>query len=1006
MALRESALRDVQNFLGAVRKLNVHNILSSMEEFELWLRLESSSPQIRQEAREDLGNRINDLKNLARYARLALDYDVEFERQTLAEYLSTQKLLGGWKSHEALAAVALAEASGNPNEIVQLLENSSAELEKWLDPRALLALDIESLARSGRIADARVKVEVFSERFGAAESSSIRNIVEEIAGGDPLALRIASFEASGSAFDRRLLADELLLRKEFKLAAEHLTALFAQAPTISEASRIARCLIDGGLAGDLEAFLARPDVTSMTNDSLDLQSYQAWSAYLSGDLRLARDRLIALRRHHKRPDDRALWVNISVESGNWEDLSEVIDEDLSRKDALTGDDLRWSVEIGRALRSPVTELLVDALAEKGKAESRPELLLAAYQASVGLGLESKTTTKEWFQKAHLMSGPDGPVQALGIKDVISITEQTAQHQRRINDLVNRGDAPLSIAAQPLHMTLVEIVIGSFIVNSSIVDPRMAIGVPLFAGNRKFGTVPGVKFCFDRSSLISLTYAGLLEKVLEALDGAYIARGAMGEFLADSARVPFHQPSRIAAGQQILDHVALHRLKPLPRSKPSSAARLKQLGRSLCNLVHAAEASESAVVISPPLYKPNSLMEELVDPTPFCKVFCDLPSLVDFLEERGVLSEDGAATAKSALGDQAQRWPFTVRLDATKPIYLDELSAARLEEMGLLSVISRVFSEVIVSSETLEDAAALVGHAANQRKIEAVIRQLRLIVANAVKSGKLRLTPANARRPRDDEPSTGLSLENLIRNTGNADAIIVDDRAINKFDHVTDESGRQTRVATSLDLLITLAQRSAISPAEVQRAISAWRNSYALFLPINREEMAAAALRAGVQGSASFEMNAIANYVDVVCMKRMLKIPEESQWLIHLTIELLSAVRIVWDSAATTEIALAASRSLMEAVPDPREWIGEDAPKDVTDWAQRAMVLKISFLANTFLMKRKEFIPAFRRWVEDEVIAPVKLADPIIVDLAVQTARDALIKHLEPRLEDTADGDIS
>jgi len=73
-------------------------------------------------------------------------------------------------------------------------------------------------------------------------------------------------------------------------------------------------------------------------------------------------------------------------------------------DALTGDDLRWSVEIGRALRSPVTELLVDALAEKGTAESRPELLLAAYQASVGLGLESKTTTKEWFQKAHLMSG--------------------------------------------------------------------------------------------------------------------------------------------------------------------------------------------------------------------------------------------------------------------------------------------------------------------------------------------------------------------------------------------------------------------------------------------------------------------------------------------------------------------------------------------------------------------------------------------------------------------------
>jgi hypothetical protein len=970
---RVLALSDFTALLPYTKSLSLDSHHSLVEENVMWLRLTHPDSEIRDSARIHLSELLADVNTAPRFVKFGIDWNVKFDTDLLIQHLENRKILNGLLPHEVVAVFLLVLNQNDPEKILQYIKTNREQLDAILHSGTLLVVEAEALAISGRPDDANRLLLERKAELPSGHFTSVSNRVAEITGGDALVLRRNSFAATGSDNDRRQLIDILLVRRLYSEASSHLVAMFEANPSTALARTVCQCYTNSDTSDELIAFTERNTFLNLLYQDDALQEFAALAALYKGDIIRARSLAEPIKNKGQSTNARTLWVTASIEVGDWSSLYGFISSECEHHASRSNEELINALHIGAVIGFSEIEQLLDIVAERGLSTKNIPLLLAAYTKAVELGLDrTKGAIHNWMTEAIHLSGPTGPIKQFTMRETVDELKAIRSHSDFVTDMVVKGDAPLAIAVGPLNMSLTGAVAGNLLRNRSNKDWRRKSGLPLFSGNRIFGSLPEYSsVTMDRTALLVLATLGFLRKSVEFFPHITLAQGTLSEFLHDLVRERFHQPSRVSSAKDILNHLATGRLRTIEGLHLPIPSDTAELGEELAALFANARATGGVVIVSPPIHKVGSFMEEIVEIDQHSDIVAGLAELLEFLVNEGLLTEKEEAIARDAFGSGNVRWERCAQLAEGMTLYLDNLAADRLNDAELIPLLSSTFKVLNVHTDVRTQAEALVEHNEVQRRVREIVSDVRSILAEGVASGKITFGPSGPTRDGERAEAALVSITNLLNDPGTADICISDDRAINKHATITDRLGRSIPIVTTPDVLTHLLHHKVISEADQKFALQMLRNSGAMFVPISRDELKKAALRGDPTKTRSAELRELSHYIDFVRMRQLIRLPEEELWLLRACLEMMAAIRNVWDEAEAVPQARAAASRLLDMLPDISSWGTLSLAHGGVMGEQRHLALRISYFSNGVSLRDSSRLDSYHEWVESSVVAPIR-----------------------------------
>lgn len=523
--LIDAALADARAFRREIASLALPGTTALAERLEVWLGLVSPDGGVQRSTVDHLSRVMRDPEKALEFVQFACAFDVPFDRSALGRRLDEATALGGWTDEQCLAAFHLVLDGSEPGRIVAFVDLHHRRLAALLDQSFLDGLLIEVLAKAGEVGRARRLLEERRGTPGAINVEFLDTVVAEAEGGNPVELRIATFDKSQHTRDLQHLVDALRAHGDHRRLSLYLPELWTRRHHVKDARDACDAFVLAGDEDGLEAFLATLGPVGEADP--DLKLHRAWSASRAGDV-LTASRLATelAEAGHVDPNLRALRINLAIETGRWDDLHAILKNDLDQREARDAEELLQAAEVGLAVGNRDAKALLEAAV--ARAPNDPGILAAAYMGLVRRGEEeTDPQARLWFQRAVERSGPEGPLQAKEVGEAIEIIRMQRDHARELSSKVFKGDIPLFMAAAPLNLPLSEVFFGILPENVDR-DPRHRVPVPLFAGNRGPVDLSGVTAAgLDPNALLLQAELGFLGKVIAAFDQVVIDRRSRG-----------------------------------------------------------------------------------------------------------------------------------------------------------------------------------------------------------------------------------------------------------------------------------------------------------------------------------------------------------------------------------------------------------------------------------------------------------------------------------------------
>jgi hypothetical protein len=506
------------------------------------------------------------------------------------------------------------------------------------------------------------------------------------------------------------------------------------------------------------------------------------------------------------------------------------------------------------------------------------VLLGAFTLFVEDGLdEDQPAAHECFKQALALSGPDGPVQAFELKDLLARQTKWNEHTRQIKEQVSRGEMPLCVAGIGLRTTLVDLVLRNLIRNSALTDDsRRRSAIPLFAGRRlpsPIGRVAAV--AFDITSLLVLGWLGILSKALDAFPQIILPAGALYELFEGRRRIRQSQRSRLRKAIEIRDAIAQGRMQVMCAPSIARDSLSAEIGVELAALLREAEAVDGIVLRPAPIHRLGFNERSDADMSAYAHRLCDMHTLLQTLVDLNVLDEATEKSARLYFSLQDSGWRTPARPDIARPIFVDELSLAYLQHTRLLQPFLRTFLKVYIHPSTEEEATLFIEHDKNVTEVFRIIDEIRNAVRKANAANKIIFGPRRAAAGESNLDDNNQSTLNLLTHLSGAETVVLDDRTLNKEAFAMDASGHRAQMASTLDLIEELASHGIVSEDERRSLRYRLRIGGAMFIPVVGTELASAVKRN--RQNESPEFRAIHDSIDLARLAEVPQFPSEMSW---------------------------------------------------------------------------------------------------------------------------------
>jgi hypothetical protein len=999
VASRRTSIKHFYASAEAARRLGCQRIVAADEEYALWLELRG--PDAAESALERLADQLRDPKSALRLVPLGLQFGLNLDIAAVEKAIDQQVALhGGITFDAAVARFAVMFTHKSPKEVVAYIDRHHNDLSTYFDHKALAFLQVEALARAGSAGKAREKLSAFQkEGLSEEEAERLRRIIEEAEGADPIELRKAQFRETNALQDLLMLVRELDSRQRWQDLVEFGQKLFDKTHFIDDAVVLARALSNCQEHARLAEFLE--EWIDLRKQSRDLQMLYCWSLYHEGDLLRARDELVILSDGPSDSNYRALLVNLGIALGDWHSLMAFIATEQKAADSRTAEDLIGVAQLAHRIGAPNAKALTFAAATK--ANDDPHLLSAAYFLASTAGWEEDKNVVHWLHRAAQLSGEHGPIQKMSLEDIIQKKPEWDRHEAETWQKLGQGALPMFLAGKALNRSLINIMLFPAIANLSKVDPRRRGVIAAYSGKRKATTfnasysVVGM----DATSLLTISFLGLLDKVLDGLDKIFVPHSTMLWLLEEKQNAAFHQPSRIRDAHKVRNLLATGKLQKLNPSAASDSELAAEVGDELAQLLAEAELDRGEdkrqrIVVQPsPVHRIGSLMAEEADLRMHHSVICGCMSVVWRLRDKGEITAEELERAQAYLQLHEKPWPNEPEIADGAELYLDGLAMNRLLHLGMLERLQGANLAAFASPQEVSDCDALIAYEGISDQVTASIESVRSAVHSRIISGKIKLGRQRVIEWEGEGALPSHPTVDALSLAAVCDAVVIDDRFINQHENIAESDG-SAAILSTLDLLDALVAEGVLSTRENMECRSRLRRAGYMFVPVRSDELLRHLQSSPlVEGrlAESAELRAIRENLLCARMIDWLQMPSEAPWLDELIRVLIQCIRELWKVDVEISRAEAASNWILPQL-DVRGWVhrlSEDTSTKTIEVGRAASFLGLLTLPNDVPPERKK---AYWDWLDRQVLMPIKERSPALFDWIVENQKSLIAELID------------
>jgi hypothetical protein len=314
-------------------------------------------------------------------------------------------------------------------------------------------------------------------------------------------------------------------------------------------------------------------------------------------------------------------------------------------------------------------------------------------------------------------------------------------------------------------------------------------------------------------------------------------------------------------------------------------------------------------------------------------------------------------------------------------------------------VLKVFKDVRVEASVHEEALVIIEHQRDVVEVLIYIDAIRATIREANAAGKVAFGP---RRPNREDPHGDISLStlHLLTDLSGAEAVVCDDRALNKEPFAQESSGRRVRAFTTLDVIEELNGRGLLTEESRRTLRHRLRSAGAVLMPADPGEIANAALRSGAMKSAEFR--AIEESIDLAHLAGVPSFPREIPWFAGLNMATKAAILEVWKSEPDHKRAAVPASLILQLIPNPQDWVTQWGDTPPPGWVDAVRSISIAALAMPVELNDDALVAAYNEWLEESVLEHLRAVEPEVYERVVAHSRSLI----ESAREDKGDEEAS
>ena len=977
------------NFVSAAefaKKLNCPQAAAEPDGYALWLELRD--PEYSESGRQRLERKLSDLKSALHLVSLGLQYGIPLDRAKIEQEIERQVALQGEITQDAaFARLALARMQKDPEGGANDIARHYDTLSPHLDTKVIRSIQVEMLSKAGQSEKARECLELLlKEGLTQVEESRLRMAIEEGEGKDTLEARKSLFKHTNSIIELEALVYELENRREWGALSEYGELLFGTTGSMQDAERLANALHFAGKSARVIDLLESND--DILSQSRNLQMCYCWALYHEGELLRAHCELAKLGEDWEDENYRTLQISMSIALGDWDSLSVYVAKEHQAKEERSARDLIRAAQLALSVDSPYAKQLARAAAARDSSDAG--VLASVYFVASKAGWEREPQFVQCLHKAVELSGDDGPFMKFTLQDVLDKKSDGGRQESSAREVLSRGQGPMVFAGPFLNKSLTNFILFPALANSTERDLRRKVGIPAFSGQRQpTPLVTSATVGLDYTTLLTLDFLDLLDKVFDAFDTVYVPHSALAWLFEERQNASFHQPSRIKDARQVLHLLATYSLERLSPSTIADRELSDYVGDDLATFIAEAENArhgdtQRLVVRPSPVYEAASLGEKKADLTSHSSVLVSCQAVVEKLSHMAEITDSVEKNALAYLQLQEKPWPHQPEVADKAILYLDDLAVYYFLHTGILETLCKPEFKLFVSSGLVSELNALIAFEHISGKVIDAIENMRSAVRQGIECGTVKVGKWRKIGNGDEQYLNYHQIAGLFALAEDCDAIIADDRFFNK-DKYIDHNDVQTPLFATLDVLDALVSAGHISADDRLECRTKLRRAGYFFVPVTEDELTCHLNAAEVKNGMVIErahLKAIRESILHARMNDWLQLPIEALWLDSVFEVFANVLRSLWTESADLPSAKACSNWILDQV-DVRGWAHCLSPENREEIIKSGRVRFIFMLltpldADVPLIIRE----AHREWVEVRVLAPVKEQCPDLYALIV------------------------
>ena len=981
------------------------NFLEHIADWRLWLRLMSPRVADVDSVQEEIRQELESDPPAIELIPFVFAFQIFFNMKPMSEYLNKRKQWGGLTNEELYAECIINLRSITPRDYVIYLERYHARLKQVIPSSLLIVLRADALIEDNQNERALTLINDQAEFLDQATVNrlTVRNKAHE--GVDLRKQLEQNYQNTGSRVDLRNLIVHLNNSGDSESIKPLVLTQFDKEPNISNALEVVNCF-GGSPFFDYDAILKFLDENQgIVSESNDLMSIKARALFWAGKFRDSKeinDELLNNREHEK---DLILNVKIAVSSGNWETIVETVENVWANRDNYGSKFLMYLAQLTSQINTDENLALQLSKCAVENAHEDPIVLTAAIGLHFQLGRDDEVDP-DWLQRACDHSTVDeGPVWRSSLKDIV--TQLIPERQQRLNEVEQKwlsGQLPIGFMAHVFSVPLVRLLCHVPKRNETEIDGRHRIILPIIAGGRNQVQIQDNWIIgLDVTSIIVLSYLGLLEKTVSVFDHVKLTHDVMEFLFRESATVRFHQPYLIKQAKQVvklINHGQIHKSEILgvPPKEITD-----EVGHELAALLQIAERSNGKVVCTLPIRKPGSFTEQLANTSEFDHLLISTVDLCSVLSESGKINQADYQRARLYLESRGE----SMRTDLTKsifdyPIFVDRVALFYLQDAKILQPIAalgqldlRLHPEVVIEMNSLVEEEDVGDELTNK------IKSIRFILRNAVETGKASFLSCRV----DDDGQLEshrfwfYGIESLLNNSDQCDAICIDDRCINTYLATAEPGGRSVPIVCVLDVVSHLNSTDSISIHEQWDLRHKLRKGGYCFVPLESDELMHWLLTANLTDGGLTESEELRILRQTVSHISSFQVANESEVRTLMGKITLTCKQTIVNLWTENGISVSNTRVLSDWVWNfmmPTAFLGREH-YDLSTYSttiEERISLRIALLLLAMHIPSQERRSQYTEWIEQSVLRPLRIGN---ADILKNVAR--FIINVIPTYED-------